>query len=60
VVERDEVTPDEFRIAREAFRAEVLNERRGRFFSAYMSKAKERLEIEVKPDVVRRVTNPQT
>jgi peptidyl-prolyl cis-trans isomerase D len=60
VVERDDVTPDEYRLAREAFRAEVLNERRGRFFSAYMGKAKERLTIEVKPDVVRRITNPQT
>ena len=60
VVERDEVTPDEFRIAREAFRAELLNERRGRFFSAYMSKVKEGLEIEVNTDVVRRVTTPQT
>jgi peptidyl-prolyl cis-trans isomerase D len=60
VVERDEVTPDEFRIAREAFRAELLNERRGQFFSAYMTKAKERLTIEVRTDVLRRVTNPQT
>jgi peptidyl-prolyl cis-trans isomerase D len=60
VLERDDVTTDEFRIAREAFRAEVLNERRGRFFSAYMGKVKERLTIEVKPDVVRRVTTPQT
>jgi peptidyl-prolyl cis-trans isomerase D len=60
VLERDEVTPDEFRIAREAFRAELLNERRGRFFSAYMSKQKEKLAIEVNPDVVRRVTTPQT
>jgi parvulin-like peptidyl-prolyl isomerase len=60
VVERDDVTPDEYRIAREAFRAEVLNERRGLFFSAYMGKAKERLAIEVNTDVLRRVTNPQT
>ena len=60
VLERDDVTPDEFRIAREAFRAELLNERRGRFFSAYMSKQKEKLAIEVNTDVVRRVTTPQT
>jgi peptidyl-prolyl cis-trans isomerase D len=60
VLERDDVTPDEYRLAREAFRAELLNERRGRFFTAYMNKAKERLSIEVHPDVVRRVTNPQT
>jgi peptidyl-prolyl cis-trans isomerase D len=59
VVERDEVTPDEFRLARERFRAELLNERRGRFFTSYMSKVKDGLEIEVKPDVLRRVTNLQ-
>jgi len=55
VMERDEVTPDEFRQAREAFRAELLAERRGRFFSAYMGKAKERMSIEVKNDVLQRV-----
>ena len=44
VVERDEATHDEFRQAKETFRAELLNERRSRFFSAYMAKAKERDE----------------
>jgi peptidyl-prolyl cis-trans isomerase D len=59
VVERDDVTPDEFRIARERFRAELLNERRGQFFTAYMTKVKDRLTIEVKSDVLRRVTTQQ-
>jgi peptidyl-prolyl cis-trans isomerase D len=59
VVERDEVTPEEFRLAREQFRAELLNERRGQFFTAYMSKVKERISIEVNNDVLRRVTAPQ-
>ena len=59
VAERDDVTPDEFRLARERFRAELLNERRARFFSAYMTKVKERLSIEVRPDVLRRVTEQQ-
>jgi peptidyl-prolyl cis-trans isomerase D len=56
VVERDEVTPEEFRSAKDQFRAELLNERRARFFSAYMTKAKEKTKIEVKNDVVRRLT----
>jgi parvulin-like peptidyl-prolyl isomerase len=56
VLERDEVTPDELRQARETFRAELLNERRSRFFTAYMSKVKEKLEIEIKSDVLQRVT----
>ena len=57
VVEKDPVTPEEFRNAKEAFRAEILNERRGRFFAAYMTKAKDRLEIEINPDVVQRVVS---
>ena len=59
VMERDAVTPEEFRIARERFRAELLNERRGQFFTAYMTKAKTRLSIEVRNDVVRRLTAAQ-
>ena len=59
VMERDPVTPEEFRIARERFRAELLNERRGQFFTAYMTKAKTRMSIEVRNDVVRRLTAAQ-
>jgi peptidyl-prolyl cis-trans isomerase D len=55
VSERDDVTPDELRQAREAFRAELLSERRGRFFAAYMGKAKERMKIEVNNDVLSRL-----
>ena len=57
VVERDPVTPDEFRKAKETFRAEMLNERRGRFFSAYMAKARGKLDIEINTDVVQRVVS---
>ena len=55
VVEKDDVTPDELRQAQEAFRAELLNERRSRFFAAYMGKAKEKMRVEIKSDVLRRV-----
>jgi len=57
VVERDDVTPDEFRTDREQFRAEFLNERRSRFFAAYMGKVKEKLNVQIKPDVVTRITS---
>src|SRR5688572_244280 len=57
VVEKDPVTPEEFRKAKETFRAEILNERRGRFFNAYMAKAKDRLTIEINPDVIQRVVS---
>ncbi len=55
VVERDDVTPEEFRQARDQFRAELLNERRARFFTAYMTKIKDKTKIEVKNDVLQRL-----
>jgi peptidyl-prolyl cis-trans isomerase D len=55
VSERDDVTPDELRQARETFRAELLSERRSRFFAAYMAKAKERMRIKVNEDVITRL-----
>jgi peptidyl-prolyl cis-trans isomerase D len=55
VVERDEVTPEELSQGRSALREQVLNERRNRFFSAYMTKAKEKMKIEVNRDVLRQI-----
>jgi peptidyl-prolyl cis-trans isomerase D len=55
VVERDEVTPAELQNGKETFREQLLTERRGLFFSSYMAKAKERMNIEIRTDVVRRV-----
>ena len=59
VADRDDVTSDEFRRAKERFRAELVNERRNRFFTAYMAKAKEGLKVEVKADVMRRWLDAQ-
>jgi peptidyl-prolyl cis-trans isomerase D len=55
VVERDDVTPDKFKQGKDAFREELVEERRGRFFASYMAKAKERMKIQVNNDVVRRM-----
>jgi peptidyl-prolyl cis-trans isomerase D len=55
VSERDEVTPEEVQSGKDAFRAQMLAERRGRFFSAYMTKAKQKMTIEIDDDVLRRV-----
>ena len=60
VVERHDVTPDEFRKAKDTFRAQLLNERRDRFFTAYMNRVKESTKIAVKNDVLRRVTATTT
>src|SRR5687767_10866539 len=59
VTERDDVTQEDFRLARDRFRAELVNEKRGRFFASYMTKAKEQLKIEVKEDVMRRIREAQ-
>jgi peptidyl-prolyl cis-trans isomerase D len=55
VVQKDDVTPDELRQGQEAFRAELLNERRSRFFSAYMGKAREGMTVDIKRDVLQRL-----
>lgn len=54
VAERDDVTDDEYQKGRDAFRAEFLAERQGRFFAAWMTKAKQRMKIEINDDVLKR------
>ena len=54
VAERDDVTPEEYRNGKETFREQLITERRNRFFSAYMTKAKQNMKIEIRPDVVKR------
>src|SRR5258706_9549335 len=55
VAERAHVTPDAFKQARETFRTQLVNERRERFFSSYMTNSKQGMKIQVNNDVVRRV-----
>jgi peptidyl-prolyl cis-trans isomerase D len=55
VAERDEVTDDEYTAGRDAFRAQLLSERQGRFFSAWMTKAKQQMEIEINDNVLKRI-----
>ena len=57
VVQRDEITPAQVKAGSEAFRAELLNERRTQFFNAYMNKAKEKMKVQINPEVVTRVTS---
>jgi peptidyl-prolyl cis-trans isomerase D len=47
VVERKDVTPQEIAAGKAALRDEMVQERRGRFFSAYMTKAKQRMKITI-------------
>ena len=55
VTERADVTAEQVAAAREGLRAELLNERRARFFSSYMLKAKQRMKISIDREVLRRL-----
>jgi peptidyl-prolyl cis-trans isomerase D len=54
VLEKKEVTPDEWKNAKDRFRDELLTDRRNRFFSAYMVKAKQRMKIDVNRETLQR------
>ncbi len=47
LVEKQETTPNDYSLAKDKFREELLADRRNRFFGAYMVKAKQRMKIEV-------------
>lgn len=55
VTERHDVTPQDIAQGRNALREQLLNEQRNRFFQAYMSKAKQKMKIEINRDVLRQV-----
>jgi peptidyl-prolyl cis-trans isomerase D len=54
VVEKKEVTPDEWKTAKDRFREDLLTDRRNRFFGSYMVKAKQRMKIEVNRETLQR------
>jgi parvulin-like peptidyl-prolyl isomerase len=60
VVERVDVTDAEIEQGKDQLRDELVNQRRDRFFGAYMEKAKAGLRIGVRDDVLTRVTGPAT
>jgi hypothetical protein len=55
VVEKQVVTQTELDSNRDQFREEFLNDQRSRFFSAYMGKAKEKMNIQIHSEVLRRI-----
>ena len=52
VVEKSETTDADFNSNKDAFRTEILDDRRNRFFSAYMVKAKQKMKIEVNREAI--------
>ena len=57
VLDKKEVTPLEWAAAKDKFRDDLLADRRSRFFSAYMVKAKQKMKIEVNRDAVEKAVS---
>jgi len=57
VVEKKEVTPEEWTSGKDRFREELLSDRRNRFFSAYMVKAKQKMKIDVNRESLQRAVS---
>jgi peptidyl-prolyl cis-trans isomerase D len=55
VVERKDVAPDELAKQKDSLRTELLNERKNKFFAAYMTKARERMTIKTNAETIRQI-----
>ena len=55
VLEKDDVTAEEVKAGREQVRDELVNERKNRFFSTYMTKAREKMRININAATVAQV-----
>jgi peptidyl-prolyl cis-trans isomerase D len=56
VLERQEPSVEEVAAGKQGMRDELMNERRGRFFAAYMGKARERMDIRINSQVLAQLT----
>jgi parvulin-like peptidyl-prolyl isomerase len=54
VASRPEIAPADYATAKDKFRAEVLSERRARFYQTYMQKAREKMKIDINDEALRR------
>jgi peptidyl-prolyl cis-trans isomerase D len=57
VLEKKEVTTEEWTSSKDRFREELLTDRRNRFFSAYMAKAKQKMKIDVNRETLQRAVS---
>jgi peptidyl-prolyl cis-trans isomerase D len=55
VLERKDPTPDEVTAAKDTTKTEMLNERRNRFYASYMTKAREKMKIDVNREILAQV-----
>jgi peptidyl-prolyl cis-trans isomerase D len=55
VLEKQELTSENFEQNKDSFREELLNDRRSRFFASYMAKAKAKMKIDVNRQALQKV-----
>src|SRR5258708_6605711 len=55
VVERKDVAPDELAKQKDTLRTELLSERKNKFFGAYMTKARQRMKININRDTIAQI-----
>jgi peptidyl-prolyl cis-trans isomerase D len=55
VLEKKDVTPAELASGKSQLREELLNERRNRFYTSYMTKARERMQININRETIAQV-----
>ena len=54
LISRQDVAPAEYTAARDKFRADVLNERRNKFYQTYMEKARQKMKIDINDEALKR------
>jgi peptidyl-prolyl cis-trans isomerase D len=56
VIEKKDPTPQEVAAGKQQMKDELMNERRGRFFAAYMAKARERMDVRINNQLLAQLT----
>ena len=59
VVERQDIKPDDMATARDGLRTEMLQQRRGEFFGSYMTKAKEKMNVQYHENAIKAILGGQ-
>lgn len=55
IMDRQDVKPEDLAAQRESLRADMLDQRRGEFFQAYMTKAREKMKIELNTNTIKAI-----
>jgi len=55
VIERKDVSADELAKQKDTLRNEILNERKNKFFASYMTKARQRMKININRETIAQI-----